>query len=151
MQNCMKTIKRVLSMMAMLTAALSSCSAADHNAQVGRTKWYREAKFGMFIHWGPYSLASVEASWPIMAPDPKWSITEAEYRSLQQRFDPEVRRQGLGSPSEGRRPALHGLHHETSRWFLHVRLLLHRLQGHQHGLHAGRRRGTSRSQQKQRA
>src|SRR4249919_2105225 len=33
-----------------------------------RTAWYRDAKFGMFIHWGPYSLASVEASWPIMVP-----------------------------------------------------------------------------------
>ena len=28
-----------------------------------RTEWYRHAKFGMFIHWGPYSQASVEASW----------------------------------------------------------------------------------------
>jgi len=35
-----------------------------------RTAWYRNAKFGMFIHWGPYSLASVEASWPIMRPKP---------------------------------------------------------------------------------
>ena len=35
-----------------------------------RTAWYRNAKFGMFIHWGPYSLASVEASWPIMTPTP---------------------------------------------------------------------------------
>ena len=40
--------------------------------------WFREAKFGMFIHWGPYSVASVEASWPIMVPEPKlWGgITE---------------------------------------------------------------------------
>ena len=36
-----------------------------------RTTWYRNAKFGMFIHWGPYSLASVEASWPIMEPKPE--------------------------------------------------------------------------------
>lgn len=52
-----------------------------------RTAWYREAKFGMFIHWGPYSLASVEASWPIMEPG-KWNITEAEYVSLHKRFNP---------------------------------------------------------------
>ncbi len=26
-----------------------------------RTRWYRDAKFGMFIHWGPYSLASLLA------------------------------------------------------------------------------------------
>jgi alpha-L-fucosidase len=52
-----------------------------------RTAWYRNAKFGMFIHWGPYSLASVEASWPIMKPTPN-DITEAEYRELPKRFNP---------------------------------------------------------------
>lgn len=52
-----------------------------------RTAWYRDAKFGMFIHWGPYSLASVEASWPIMMPG-KWGISEADYRALPQRFNP---------------------------------------------------------------
>ena len=52
-----------------------------------RTAWYRAAKFGMFIHWGPYSLASVEASWPIMVPKPG-GITEAEYRELPRRFNP---------------------------------------------------------------
>ena len=51
------------------------------------TAWFRNAKFGMFIHWGPYSLASVEASWPIMRPA-NWNITEAEYRALPQRFNP---------------------------------------------------------------
>ncbi len=52
-----------------------------------RTAWYRNAKFGMFIHWGPYSLASVEASWPIMEPKPG-GISEAEYRELPKRFNP---------------------------------------------------------------
>ena len=52
-----------------------------------RTAWYRNAKFGMFIHWGPYSLASVEASWPIMKPTPG-GITEAAYRDLPKRFNP---------------------------------------------------------------
>ncbi|WP_263354856.1 alpha-L-fucosidase [Acidicapsa acidisoli] len=52
-----------------------------------RTSWYRKAKFGMFIHWGPYSQASVEASWPIMRPKPG-EITEAAYRALPQTFNP---------------------------------------------------------------
>src|SRR6201997_4808438 len=51
------------------------------------TAWYRNAKFGMFIHWGPYSLASVEASWPIMVPKPG-GITQAEYVELPKRFNP---------------------------------------------------------------
>lgn len=52
-----------------------------------RTAWYRNAKFGMFIHWGPYSLASVEASWPIMTPKPG-GISEPDYRELYKRFNP---------------------------------------------------------------
>ena len=61
--------------------AFALCDESD------RTAWYRDAKFGMFIHWGPYSLASVEASWPIMRPTPN-GISEADYRALPQRFNP---------------------------------------------------------------
>ncbi len=61
--------------------ALANCVGGD------RTEWYRRAKFGMFIHWGPYSQASVEASWPIMVPKPG-GITESEYRALESTFNP---------------------------------------------------------------
>ncbi len=57
-------------------------------AETQRTTWFRQAKFGMFIHWGPYSLASVEASWPIMTPEVHWNITEAEYVALYKQFNP---------------------------------------------------------------
>jgi alpha-L-fucosidase len=64
----------------------------------------------MFIHWGPYSLASVEASWPIMTPTPA-SISEAEYRELPRRFNPSKFDPntfiGFGS---GRRTGIHGVH-----------------------------------------
>ncbi len=53
-----------------------------------RLVWWHGAKFGMFIHWGPCSLASVEISWPIMAPEAKWSITQEEYVNLYKRFNP---------------------------------------------------------------
>jgi alpha-L-fucosidase len=63
--------------------------------QDDRLRWYLEAKFGLFLHWGPYSVAGVEASWPIMAPElaaaafgPQPPITEAEYVALPQRFNP---------------------------------------------------------------
>src|ERR1700691_616715 len=70
-----------------LAQSLAAQSLAD---DAERTAWYREAKFGMFIHWGPYSVASVEATWPIMEPDPKlWGgITESEYVALPSRFNP---------------------------------------------------------------
>jgi alpha-L-fucosidase len=57
--------------------------------------WYQQAKFGLFIHWGAYSVAGVEASWPIMAPDlseamfgTQTRISEAEYTALPRRFNP---------------------------------------------------------------
>ena len=75
-----------------LALAASSLSFASglglaFGAEEDRTTWYRNAKFGMFIHWGPYSLASVEASWPIMKPT-AGGITEEEYRELPKRFNP---------------------------------------------------------------
>ena len=75
-----------------LAVAASCLPLASHFALAeamayDRTAWYRKAKFGMFIHWGPYSQASVEASWPIMRPKPD-GITEAEYRALPQTFNP---------------------------------------------------------------
>src|SRR5260370_7748869 len=74
-----------------LTLAASSLSFAPSlgfafGPAEGRTAWYGNAKFGMFIHWGPYSLASVEASWPIMRPA-AGGITEAESRELPKRFN----------------------------------------------------------------
>lgn len=53
-----------------------------------RMDWWRNAKFGMFIHWDPSSLASVEISWPIMRPEPKWNISQEEYVNLYKRFNP---------------------------------------------------------------
>jgi alpha-L-fucosidase len=57
--------------------------------------WYLKAKFGLFIHWGAYAVAGVEASWPIMTPDlavamfgNKTRISQAEYTSLPGRFNP---------------------------------------------------------------
>ncbi|HEY2828022.1 MAG TPA: alpha-L-fucosidase, partial [Pirellulales bacterium] len=33
-----------------------------------RLAWWREARFGMFIHWGPVSLKGTEISWSRAAP-----------------------------------------------------------------------------------
>ena len=67
----------------------------DHQMAYERLAWYQEARFGMFIHWGAYSAAGVEASWPIMAPDLSEAmfrtqnrIGEAEYVALPATFNP---------------------------------------------------------------
>jgi alpha-L-fucosidase len=50
--------------------------------------FWQEAKFGMFIHWGPVSQASVEISWPIMVPNSRWPISEDKYVNLYKTFNP---------------------------------------------------------------
>jgi hypothetical protein len=67
--------------LAVCGASATLCATATPGSEPDRIAWYRQAKFGMFIHWGPYSQASVEASWPIMVPKPG-GITEAAYREL---------------------------------------------------------------------
>ena len=65
--------------------------------------WFQEARFGLFIHWGPYSVAGVEASWPIMVPD----LVESLLRKLGHEMDPRgPGGGGVGGPRRrGRRPA----------------------------------------------
>ncbi len=67
----------------------------EQNERTRRDAWYREAKFGLFVHWGAYTVGGVEASWPIMAPElsaamfaTQKTITEKEYVSLPERFNP---------------------------------------------------------------
>ena len=35
-----------------------------------RMAWWREAKFGLFVHWGPVSLTGKELSWSRQGPRP---------------------------------------------------------------------------------
>jgi len=57
-----------------------------------RMAWWREARFGMFIHWGPVSLTGLEISWSRANSNPKCpnkGPTPVEvYDRLYQRFNP---------------------------------------------------------------
>lgn len=48
--------------------------------------WLRDARFGLFIHWGSYAVKGFEASWPLVHGD----ITFDEYEALADRFDPRL-------------------------------------------------------------
>ena len=71
-------------------------SNASGTAQDARMAWWREARFGMFIHWGLYSIPA--GTWPEGDPNARhdhaeWiretaQIPVAEYEKLQPRFDP---------------------------------------------------------------
>lgn len=57
-----------------------------------RMGWWRDAKFGLFVHWGPASVAGTEISWsrighPFDHPGHE-SVPPETYDTLYQRFDP---------------------------------------------------------------
>ena len=53
-------------------------------SEEARTKWFREARFGMFIHWGLYSILG-RGEWVQM----NEAIPTQEYALLADRFDPK--------------------------------------------------------------
>ncbi|MCO6493841.1 MAG: alpha-L-fucosidase [Phaeodactylibacter sp.] len=80
---------------------LSACRQAETPpapvtpGKTTRLEWFREAKFGMFIHWGPYSQLAGEwngrqvpvgenAEWAMQ----KLEIPREEYRALARQFNP---------------------------------------------------------------
>ena len=50
-------------------------------------QWFSGAGLGLFIHWGPYSVAGIEASWPIQPNRPQHIPVEA-YEQLAGQFMP---------------------------------------------------------------
>jgi alpha-L-fucosidase len=57
----MKSTLRTLLTLAALCSPLHAEGQADSNpTQADRTQWFREARFGMFIHWGVYAVPAGE-------------------------------------------------------------------------------------------
>ncbi len=80
-------MNRSLIAVAVIMALCVPCFAQTSNPapapNADRMAWWREARFGMFIHWGPVSLKGTEIGWSRGAPIP---ITE--YDALYKSFNP---------------------------------------------------------------
>jgi alpha-L-fucosidase len=51
---------------------------------VDKQGWFEQARLGLFIHWGSFSVKGMEASWPLA-----WGeISYAGYEALAERFNP---------------------------------------------------------------
>jgi len=50
-------MKKIIVQIVSIVFAISSVHAQvnDSTAEVNKMKWWKDAKFGMFIHWGVYS------------------------------------------------------------------------------------------------
>ena len=64
------------------------------SASPDRLAWWREARFGLFIHWGPVSLKGTEISWSRANSNPlcpnKGEIPVEVYDNLYQSFNPTL-------------------------------------------------------------
>jgi len=75
-----------------LLAALVALSASAQKPIPERLQWWADARFGMFIHWGPISRKAAEISWSRANTNPKCPnngpISAAEYDNLYKEFNP---------------------------------------------------------------
>ena len=72
--------------------AVESVSSETPQERTARLAWWRESRFGMFIHWGPVSLKETEISWSRANSNSKCpkngQIPVAVYDNLYQEFKP---------------------------------------------------------------
>src|SRR3989339_2211403 len=89
-------MRRIFAMLCAVLAVVMSfgeISIAEDAGKETRIKWWREAKFGMFIHWGLYAVPAGEwkgepfdgiGEWVMF----KCRIPIAEYEQLATQFNP---------------------------------------------------------------
>ena len=124
---------RASSMLGIVLAAVLSGSAAagqhdwwadktdpDYaNAPPEAVEAWKDQKFGMRIHWGPYSVLGCDASWPTVDASTEFKhIWTTAVPGIQSHG---VQRRGMGGPDAAGGYDLFCLYHQTPRWFLHVR------------------------------
>ena len=77
----------------LLIAGLAAAILAHAETSEQRLAWFREAKFGLFLHWGPGSLTGKELSWSRKGARPGDIVAFQEipvetYDSLYKQFNP---------------------------------------------------------------
>lgn len=66
------------------SAARVLTAAEDRLAR--RLEWFRDQKFGLFLHWGTYSQMGCIESWPLVWADRKWSNPTVQTREEMAEF-----------------------------------------------------------------
>ncbi len=67
----MKKIITMLMIMAMVTWTITAIAQTPYKAKPGSIKQWQDARYGMFIHWGPVSITEKEISWSRANTNPK--------------------------------------------------------------------------------
>ena len=84
-------VRRVAALAAVWLCAVGAF--AQSAAQDARMQWFREAKFGLFIHWGLYAVPAGEWKGQPVAGLGEWIMNRAkipvkEYEQLAGQFNP---------------------------------------------------------------
>ena len=87
-------MKRFLFCLLLLTISVQSAFSQKTITQDQRMEWWREARFGMFIHWGLYCIPAGEWKGTEYPQIGEWIMKNAkipvlEYRELAKQFNPE--------------------------------------------------------------
>ena len=90
-----------------------------------RMKWWRAARFGMFIHWGLYAVPAGEYKGQRSTRIGEWimewaNIPRADYEKFRPIQSSEAQCRRLGGPREGGRHEIHRHHVKAPRRFFHV-------------------------------
>ena len=59
----MKNFIKSISVLLLLSSAIASYSQETHEMKAQRMKWFHDARLGIFIHWGIYSVNGIDESW----------------------------------------------------------------------------------------
>ncbi len=94
----MKQLSLILSYLCLASLTLQAAdsmpapSAATPRSHPERLQWWADARFGIFVHWGPVSLKGTEISWSRANTNPKCpnqgAIPAAVYDNLYKDFNP---------------------------------------------------------------
>ena len=133
----------------LLLAAALSCGLSLHAAEARSTEaaagappaaerlqWWREARFGLFIHWGPVSLKGTEIGWSRGGERRGYKshgtqIPVEVYDNLYQQFNPtNFNADAVGGHRQGRGHEIPRLHQPAPRRLQRVRHPGGRLQDH---------------------
>src|SRR6185295_6648713 len=86
-------VKKLFATILLFSTSATLATAADEAARAKRLEWWRDARFGMFIHWGLYAVPEGQWKGQPIAGLGEWimnraKIPVAEYELLTKKFNP---------------------------------------------------------------
>lgn len=93
LKNVRRSMERMILFSVLTIAVGGNLTFAQNPAQDAKMKWFREAKFGLFIHWGLYAIPAGEWKGQRIAGIGEWIMNRAkipvkEYEQLAAQFNP---------------------------------------------------------------